>query len=66
MPHDPALVAEVRAWLSKASKDLGAAQYELLADPPFSEDIVFHSQQAAEKIAKGVSVVASYSIPQDA
>lgn len=25
MPDDPALVAEVRAWLSKAGKDLGAA-----------------------------------------
>ena len=49
MPHDPALVAEVRAWLSKAGKDLAAAEYELQADPPFSEDILFHSQQAAEK-----------------
>ena len=52
MAHDPALVAEVRAWLSKAGKDLAAAQYELQADPPFSEDIVFHSQQAAEKSLK--------------
>jgi HEPN domain-containing protein len=52
MPHDPALVAEVRGWLSKAGKDLAAAQYELRADPPFSEDIVFHSQQAAEKSLK--------------
>ena len=52
MPLDPALVAEVRGWLSKASKDLAAAQYELRADPPFSEDIVFHSQQAAEKSLK--------------
>lgn len=52
MPHDPALVAEVRAWLSKAGKDLAAAHYELQADPPFSDDIVFHSQQAAEKSLK--------------
>jgi HEPN domain-containing protein len=52
MPHDPALVAEVRAWLSKAGKDLAAAEYELQADPPFSEDIVFHSQQATEKALK--------------
>ena len=52
MPHDPALVAEVRAWLSKAGKDLGAAEYELQADPPFSDDIVFHAQQAAEKSLK--------------
>lgn len=40
MPHDPALVAEVRAWLSKAGKELAAAAYELQADPPFADDIV--------------------------
>ena len=33
MPHDPALVAEVRAWLSKGGKDLSTAEYELQADP---------------------------------
>jgi len=27
MPHDPALLAEVRAWLTKAAKDLAAAEY---------------------------------------
>ena len=52
MRHDPALVAEVRAWLSKGGKDLAAAQYELQADPPFTDDIVFHAQQAAEKSLK--------------
>lgn len=52
MPRDPALVAEARAWLSKAAKDVAAAEYELLADPPFLEDIVFHSQQAVEKSLK--------------
>lgn len=52
MPPDPALIAEVRAWLSKASKDLAAAQYESQADPPFADDIVFHSQQAVEKALK--------------
>jgi len=53
MPHDPALVAEVRAWLTKAGKDLATAEYELRADPPFTDDIVFHAQQAAEKSLKG-------------
>jgi len=52
MLHDPALVAEVRAWLLKAGKDLAAATYEMQADPPFAGDIVFHAQQAAEKSLK--------------
>jgi HEPN domain-containing protein len=53
MPHDPALLAETRSWLSKAAKDLAAAAYESQAIPPFVEDIVFHSQQAVEKALKG-------------
>src|SRR5713226_8435516 len=52
MPHDPALIAEVRAWLLKAAKDLAAADYEMLASPPFAEDIAFHAQQATEKVLK--------------
>jgi len=52
MPHDPALIAEVRAWLTKARKDLATAEYELQAVPPFADDIVFHSQQAVEKSLK--------------
>ena len=52
MPHDPALVAEVRAWLSKAGRDLATAEYELQANPPFADDLVFHAQQAAEKSLK--------------
>lgn len=53
MPHDPELVAETRAWFVKASQDLGAAQHEFKAEPPFLTDIVFHAQQAAEKSFKG-------------
>jgi hypothetical protein len=30
-----------RDWLSKARKDLAAAEYEVTADPPFAEDILF-------------------------
>ena len=52
MPHDPALLAEVRGWLRKAGKDLATAEYELRADPPFADDVVFHAQQAAEKSVK--------------
>ncbi len=52
MAHDPALVAETKAWLTKAAKDLAAAAYEQQASPPFLEDIVFHAQQAVEKALK--------------
>jgi HEPN domain-containing protein len=53
MPLDPALVAEARAWLTKAAEDLRAGEFELHADPPLAFDIVFHAQQAAEKAMKG-------------
>lgn len=52
MPPDPELVAETKAWLSKARTDLRAADHEFLADPPLLEDILFHAQQAAEKCFK--------------
>ncbi|MEW6744074.1 MAG: HEPN domain-containing protein [Planctomycetota bacterium] len=52
MPHDPALIAETKAWLTRALRDLEAATFELQADPPFAEDIAFHAQQAAEKSLK--------------
>ena len=52
MPHDDALFAETRGWLIKAARDLATAAYELKANPPFAEDIVFHAQQAVEKTLK--------------
>ena len=54
MPLDPVLVAETKSWLSKSSKDLSIAAYELEANPPFVEDIVFHAQQAVEKALKAL------------
>lgn len=53
MALDPSLAVEVRGWFSKAGKDLATAEYELQAEPPFAEDILFHSQQAVEKSLKG-------------
>jgi hypothetical protein len=44
MPHDPALVAETRAWFLKAGNDLRAGTFELGAVPPLTSDIVFHTQ----------------------
>lgn len=54
MPHDASLVAETKLWLLKAAQDLGAATYELQAQPPFVEDIAFHAQQAVEKALKAL------------
>jgi HEPN domain-containing protein len=52
MPHDPELVAETRAWLIRAKRDIDAGAFELTASRPFSADAVFHAQQAAEKSLK--------------
>lgn len=52
-PHDPARVAEARAWVVRAARDLRAAEHEFHAVPPLLDDIVFHCQQAAEKALKG-------------
>ncbi len=53
MPHDPIRVADTRAWLAKAHMDLKAAAHEMTAVPPFTADVLFHAQQAAEKAMKG-------------
>ena len=53
MPLDPARVADVKAWLTKASIDLRAAAVDLGVSPPLLTDVVFHAQQAAEKTLKG-------------
>jgi HEPN domain-containing protein len=41
---------------SKRHKDLRCAQIDLAADPPASEDALYHCQQAAEKALKGFLV----------
>lgn len=52
MPLDPELVAETRAWLWRANRDIEAGAFELTAEPPFAAHVVFHAQQAAEKACK--------------
>src|SRR6266851_649107 len=52
MPHDPALVAETRDWLRKASEDLEAAEHLLNSASPLSSPAAFHAQQTAEKAQK--------------
>lgn len=52
MPHDPTRIVDTKAWLSKAAVDLRAAEHDRTAEPPITEDIVFHAQQLAEKSLK--------------
>ena len=52
----PEKVIEVRAWFRKAREDLPAAELDLGATPPLLADVLFHSQQAAEKAIKGFLV----------
>jgi len=54
MPHDPAMIEEVRGWLDRADTDLRAGRHDLSADPPLLEDVLFHAQQAAEKAMKAL------------
>jgi HEPN domain-containing protein len=54
MPHDPARVADTKAWLNRAANDLRAAALGLGATPPLLGDVVFHCQQAIEKAMKGL------------
>jgi len=52
MPHDPVLLAETKAWLTRAASDLLAAAVDVEVSPPLLEDALFHSQQAIEKSFK--------------
>jgi HEPN domain-containing protein len=53
MGPDDARLQDARAWLSKAELDLKAAAHEMAAPAEaLWGDIMFHSQQAAEKAMK--------------
>ena len=53
MPPESARTAETRAWFTKATRDLRAADALLALNPPLLGEVVFHCQQAAEKAMKG-------------
>jgi len=46
----------VRAWWEKGDADLRSARILLEADPPLTDVVCFHSQQAAEKYLKSFLV----------
>ena len=56
MQPDARRRTDTLTWLEKAHKDLRCAQIDLEADPPASEDALYHCQQAAEKVLKGFLV----------
>lgn len=49
----PEQLEEIRAWLTKASHDLQAAEYLTGAAEPLFDVVVYHCQQAMEKSLKG-------------
>lgn len=56
MPHDPARIADTRAWLQKANEDLQAAKRLLEPPKALLSAAVFNCQQAAEKALKALLV----------
>ena len=48
----PEQIAEIRAWLVKAARDLEAANQLLAADEPLLDIVVYHCQQSMEKALK--------------
>lgn len=50
---DEQKIADTKAWLVKAHRDLGAAELFLDQADPFLDMAVYHCQQAAEKALKG-------------
>jgi hypothetical protein len=52
MRHDPARIADTRAWFVKAANDLRGVDVDLAAAPPLLGDALFHCQQAVEKAVK--------------
>jgi len=56
MQPDPRRKADTIAWVRKAANDLRYAEIDLAANPPATEDAVFHCQQAVEKALKAFLV----------
>jgi HEPN domain-containing protein len=52
MQHDPARVAECRAWLSRAWADIDSTAILIRAARPRHDTALFHAQQAVEKAWK--------------
>ena len=54
MTPNPELIAETKAWFSKAAHDIRMSELALGDDPAMTDQAVYHAQQAAEKAMKGL------------
>ncbi|HEY3397697.1 MAG TPA: HEPN domain-containing protein [Armatimonadota bacterium] len=52
MQPNPAVVAETREWLETVAIDLESAASDMAHTPPILAGVVFHCQQAVEKVLK--------------
>ncbi len=52
MRPDSPVAAETSEWLRHVDLDLRGAAVDMAAEPPLLEDVVFHCQQAVEKVLK--------------
>ncbi len=53
----PEILEEAQAWMTKAARDLAAAEYLAGAEEPLLDIVVYHCQQAMEKALKGYLTV---------
>jgi len=61
---DEAKYEEVRQWLIKSQRDLGAAQLLLASEAAYLDVSVYHCQQAAEKAIKAYLVYRAIEFPK--
>lgn len=63
MAPEQAKLDLVRQWLHKAEQDFSLAAH-LLSEGRYPEAVAFHSQQAAEKLLKGILVLHQIEFPK--
>jgi HEPN domain-containing protein len=54
----------IEHWFIKAENEIRAEKASLNADPPITEDVCFHSQQAIEKLLKAFLVYMDKEFPK--
>jgi HEPN domain-containing protein len=49
-------ISLIKSWIEKAKKEMKTAERELKYEDPVIESVCFHSQQAVEKLIKGLLI----------